>query len=178
MKNPLRWSATSHAIKRARERFNVRGSDVQVTEWLAHKLDAASFIGCIPDDSGKMRRAYTSGKVVIFVAIADNAIITVREASVQKEWRGVIERLADKELRKHKRRALAEERKLLELRSQMETEVCELRSAALGARSDAKRNACHARVNALTMRITEVERDINRVRRDVLKAAESYAAVI
>lgn len=173
-----KWSAMPHAIKRARERFAVKGTDTHVKEWIANLIDTGMFIGCIPDDDGKMRRVFTSGKAVVFVALSDNAALTVRQSKVHTEWKAAVQKMAERELRKANRKALASERELVGLRSQMETEVCELRLAALSARSAAKRNACHARINALTVRITELERDINRVRRDVLKAAESFSAVM
>lgn len=172
------WTAAPHAIKRIRERFGVRGSDADVTKWLNHRMISASYVGTIPDDEGKMRRVYTAGDAVIFAFVDDSCVISVRKAKVQPEWRASLEKLAERELRKLKRKSIAEERRLVSLKSQMETEMCEQRARSLSARSDAKRFACDARVNALTIRITEVERDINRVRRDVLKAAESYAAVI
>lgn len=173
-----KWSAMPHAIKRARERFAVKGTDTHVKDWIANLIDKGTYVGIIPDDDGKMRRVYTSGKAVVFVALADNAAVTVRQATVHTEWKAAVMKMAERELRKANRKALAKERELVGLRSQMETEVCELRFAALGARSSAKRNACNARINALTVRITELDRDINRVRRDVLKAAESFSAVI
>lgn len=173
----MKWSAAPHAIGRIRERFGIRGRDADVTAWVNQRMAVAQYVGTIPDDEGKMRRVYTAGTAVIFALVDGDCVISVRRAKVQTEWRANLEKVAERELRKLKRQSIAEERRLVALRSQMETELCEQRARSLSARSDAKRFACDARVNALTMRLTEIERDIIRVRRDVLKAAESYAAI-
>lgn len=171
------WTAAPHAIGRIRERFGIRGRDADVVQWLNQRMAVAQYVGTIPDDEGKMRRVYTSGTAVIFAFVDGDCVLSVRKAKVQTEWRANLEKVAERELRKLKRKSIAEERRLVTLKAQMETELCEQRSRSLSARSDAKRFACNARINALTVRITELERDLTRVRREVLKAAESFAAI-
>lgn len=170
----LKYGSTDHAVKRARDRFQVKGSDFEVKSWISSRVDSAEFVGVIPDGEGKMRRCFIKDNVVLFLDVTADIVMSVRKTNPRNEWTESLAKIADKEIRKAKRVVYEKEAKLIRERYEAESEMCELKMSTTTLKSKDKIAAADLRICEIVADVTRLDEEIRNLRREAMKIVESF----
>lgn len=172
---------TNHALKRVKERFNLKdGSKQAILNYCKGQLKHAKRIGIVISEDGKEAVLYAIGRQGYYLSLDETEIITVmrHEKITCDTIKDKIKEISERELRKLDRKEKSK-RKYLELAIlEANLELSELKYRLYKTRSKAVKMACQARIKALEMRLQELKDEINQIKKEKTKIAKSMVAVL
>lgn len=156
---------TSHAEKRAIQRFNVQTEYARV--WINTNLQRAQFVGYIEGDDGKVSRLFGYNRIAFVLEEQINKVITIYpRKDISQTIAGKVQAIIAKELRKADRTVRALDRRLTLKRADLRLDLAETERRLLRTRSDAVRLACKARINALEEELRLIDEELAKKRRE------------
>ncbi|WP_148449268.1 hypothetical protein [Paenibacillus tuaregi] len=140
-------------------------------------MESARFVCNSFADDGNEARMFVNGKVIFFVDLIENHVMTVRYASMPRFATECLVEVAAKELRKKQAKVLEAEREFVRAKAELESEKIDLRLALLKTRSEQRAAALSARLNAVELRLRELAAEVKRERREVTYLAEGIVSL-
>ncbi|MEK5395974.1 hypothetical protein [Paenibacillus sp. FSL K6-2859] len=171
----MTWTASSHAAKRAIERFGVSPDNVDA--WFNEKLTSARYVCNTVDDDGSEARLFVNGKTMFFAALYEDIVKSVRYASRTQLAADCIAELAEKELRKRQVRALEAERSYANKKAQLEARRIDINIAILRTKSAARIANLTAELTKVEAELCEVLAAVKRAKRELTSYAEGYVSI-
>ncbi|QIC06139.1 hypothetical protein GOP56_11285 [Brevibacillus sp. 7WMA2] len=170
----MNLTVSSHAIKRAVERFNV--SQTKAAEWIRNQLSRAMFISTTIDKYGKPGRLYARGQIGIILHESSDLVVTVMQyTKPTPDVRDKVCIYLTKELRKLERKESSLSRKTRITIAEMTVERSRIVLKRERARSVATINACQALINGIDLHITQLNAELRALRLEKKNVAKSLA---
>lgn len=169
---------TPHALKRAKERFNMDQSIAQ--GYFKGLLPKAKRIGLQTAKDGGQSILYANGRVGIYVSTDHKEIKTVLKQDVVsfEPIKAKVAELHAKEFRKLTRKENAQEKRLQDSIFEVNAEVASLELRKHKTRSQAVKIACQAKINALKIHINEMKEELAHLKDVKRQIARSMISVV
>ncbi|OMC96244.1 hypothetical protein MKX34_24065 [Paenibacillus sp. FSL R5-0636] len=171
----MTWLASTHAAKRAVERFGITHDNVNT--WFNEKLTSARYVCNTVDDDGSEARLFVNGKIMFFAALYEDIVKSVRYASRTQMAADCIAELAEKELRKRQVKALEAERSYADKKAQLETRRIDINIAILRTKSAPRIANLTASLAEVEAELCEVLAAVKRAKRELTSFAEGYVSI-
>lgn len=172
---------TNHALKRIKERFNLKENSRQaILNYCKGQLRHAKRIGIVVSDDGKEAVLYAIGRQAYYLTPDETEVITVmrHEKITYNPIKDKIKVISERELRKLDRKEKSKCKYLELVMLEADLELSELKYRLYKTRSKAVKMACQARIKALEMRLQELKDEINQIKKEKTKIAKSMVAVL
>lgn len=172
---------TNHALKRIKERFNLKENSRQaILNYCKGQLRHAKRIGIVVSDDGKEAVLYAIGRQAYYLTLDETEVITVmrHEKITYDPIKDKIKEISERELRKLDRKEKSKHKYLELLMLEANIELSQLKYRLHKTRSQAVKMACQARINALEMTLQELQDEINNIKKEKTRIAKSMVAVL
>jgi len=169
---------SSHAYKRANERFNM--DENRAPGYFRDVLRKAKRIGLHKDKYGNDSVVYAYGRIAVYVEPDLSEIKTVlkQHSIVYEPIKSTVAELHAKELRKIERTERARIRKLEQEELKANVEIASAKLRMHKTRSESVRMACQAHINGIEQYIEQLKSEITEIQASKRQLCKSMVAVV
>lgn len=180
--NVKQIDASSHAIKRAKERFTgwENYNDSQVLGNLRKMLKTSTYAGEVVDEQRKTSHMFVSEKKAIYLSedLKDINTVMYHSQVSYTPLKRVLLDLHRKEIRKLTRKEKARLKKLDILKDDCSIELAILNRRMKRTRSESVKNQCMIRTKAIEQTLNEYESEIIEIQNEKRVITRSLASII